>query len=79
MARKVVQTELEEDEYLLLKKAVEKKSMSLKSGLREAVHQWVTTQIPLSEDPLFKVEPVSTGIKTDSSRLDDALYKEKQG
>jgi len=75
----VVQTELEEDEYLLLKKTVEKKSMSLKSGLREAVNQWVTTQIPLSEDPLFKVEPVSTGIKTDSSRLDDALLKEKQG
>jgi len=79
MARKVVQTELEDDEYLLLKKAVEKKGMSIKGGLREAVHQWVTTQIPLSEDPLFNVEPVKTGVKTDSSRLDDALYKEKKG
>ena len=79
MARKVVQTELEEDEYLLLKKAVDKKGMSIKGGLREAVHQWVTTQIPLSEDPLFNVEPVKTGVKTDSSRLDDALYKEKKG
>lgn len=75
----MVQTELEEDEYLLLKKAVEKKGMSIKGGLREAVHQWVTTQIPLSEDPLFNVEPVKTGVKTDSSRLDDALYKEKKG
>lgn len=75
----MVQTELEEDEYLLLKKTVEKKRMSLKGGLREAVHLWVTTQIPLSEDPLFKVEPVSTGVKTDSSRLDDALYRDKQG
>ena len=75
----MVQTELEEDEYLLLKKTVEKKGMSIKGGLREAVHQWVTTQIPLSEDPLFNVEPVKTGVKTDSSRLDDALYKEKKG
>ena len=75
----MVQTELEDDEYLLLKKAVEKKGISLKSGLREAVHQWVTTQIPLSEDPLFNVEPVKTGVKTDSSRLDDPLYKEKKG
>jgi len=79
MARKVVQTELEDDEYLLLKKAVEKKGMSLKSGLREAVHMWVTTQIPLSEDPLFNVEPVKTGVETNSSRLDDPLYKEKKG
>ena len=75
----MVQTELEDDEYLLLKKAVDKKGMSIKGGLREAVHQWVTTQIPLSEDPLFNVEPVKTGVKTDSSRLDDALYKEKKG
>ena len=75
----MVQTELEDDEYLLLKKAVEKKGMSLKSGLREAVHMWVTTQIPLSEDPLFNVEPVKTGVETNSSRLDDPLYKEKKG
>jgi len=79
MARKVVQTELEEEEYLLLKKTVEKKGISIKSGLREAVQQWVTTQIPLSDDPIFKVEPVRTGVKTDASRLDDQLYREKQG
>ncbi|MBN2336301.1 hypothetical protein JXL21_12140 [Candidatus Bathyarchaeota archaeon] len=79
MARKVVQTELEDNEYLLLKKTVKKKGISIKDGVREAVHQWVATQIPLSEDPLFNVEPVMTGVKTDSSRLDDALYKEKQG
>ena len=74
MSRKVVQTELEEAEYELLKKTVEKRGISLKKGLREAVNQWVTTQIPVSEDPLFKIKPVKTGIKTDSSSLDKSLY-----
>ena len=77
MARKVVQTELEAAEYELLKKTVEKRGISLKKGLREAVNQWVTTQIPVSEDPLFKVKPVKTGVETDSSKLDKTLYGEK--
>jgi hypothetical protein len=77
MARKVVQTELEDREYELLKKTVEKRGISLKKGLREAVHQWVTTQIPIGEDPLFKVKPEKTGIETDSSRLDKTLYGEE--
>jgi hypothetical protein len=75
MAKKVVQTELEEAEYELFKRTVEKRGMSIKKGLREAVHQWVTTQIPVSEDSLFKIEPVKTGIETDSSNLDKTLYR----
>ena len=77
MARKVVQTELEDMEYELLKRTVEKRGISIKKGVREAVHQWVTTQIPVSEDPLFKIEPVKTGVETDSSNLDKTLYRGK--
>lgn len=78
MARKVVQTELEEKEYRLLKEAVDKQGLSLKRGVREAVLQWVSTQIPVSEDPLFKLKPVKTGVETDSSKLDERLYREKR-
>jgi len=78
MARKVVQTELEDKEYRLLKEAVDKQGLSLKRGVREAVLQWVSTQIPISEDPLFSVKPVKTGVETDSSKLDERLYREKR-
>lgn len=78
MARKVVQTELEDKEYRLLKEAVDKQGLSLKRGVREAVLQWVSTQIPVSEDPLFNVKPVRTGVETDSSKLDERLYREKR-
>ena len=79
MARKVVQTDLDDDEYRLLREVVEKRGITLKSGLREAVRQWVSTQIPVSEDPLFRVEPVKTGVKTDASNLDRHLYRERPG
>jgi hypothetical protein len=79
LARKVVQTDLDDDEYRLLKEVVEKRGITLKSGLREAVRQWVSAQIPVSEDPLFRVEPVSTGVKTDASNLDRRLYGERPG
>lgn len=78
MAKKVVQTELEDKEYRLLKEAVDKQGLSLKRGVREAVLQWVSTQIPVSEDPLFSVKPVRTGVETDSSKLDERLYGEKR-
>lgn len=78
MAKKVVQTELEDKEYRLLKEAVDKQGLSLKKGVREAVLQWVSTQIPVSEDPLFSVKPVRTGVETDSSKLDERLYGEKR-
>jgi hypothetical protein len=78
VARKVVQTELDDKEYMLLKEAVDKKGLSLKKGVREAVLQWVSTQIPVSEDPLFKVKPVRTGVETDASKLDGRLYREKR-
>lgn len=74
--KKVVQTELVGEEYELLKKAVEKGGLTIKSGLREAVLQWISTRIPVAEDPLFKVQPLKTGVKTDSSRLDEGLYGE---
>lgn len=74
---KVVQTELVKPEYELFQRAVEKRGLTIKQGLREAVQQWVSTQIAVAEDPLFRVKPVKTGVKTDSSKLDEVLYRGK--
>jgi len=74
---KVVQTELVEREYEIFQKVVEKRGLTIKQGLREAVQQWVSIQIGVAEDPLFKVKPVKTGVKTDSSKLDKLLYEGK--
>jgi len=73
----VVQTELVEQEYELLQKVAEKRGVTIKHSLREAVQQWIGTQVPITEDPLFKIKPVRTGVKTDSSKLDKLLYKEE--
>ena len=78
LARKVVQTDLDDNEYNLLKEIVEKRGFTLKEGLREAVRQWVIAQIPVSEDPLFKLAPVKTGVETDASKLDGRLYGDDQ-
>lgn len=74
---KVVQTELVKREYEIFQKVVKKRMLTIKQGLREAVQQWVSTQIAVAEDPLFKVKPVKTGVKTDSSKLDKPLYEGK--
>ena len=76
MAQKNVQTELPEEEYRLLVKTVKENNLTIKEGVREAVRQWIETKIPLSEDPLFGLKPVKTGVRTDSSRLDEELYGE---
>ena len=72
---KVVQTELLEREYEIFQKVVEKRGLTIKGGLREAVQLWVSAQMPVGEDPLFKVEPMKTGVKTNSSKLDRLLYE----
>jgi hypothetical protein len=73
--KKVVQTEITEQEYVLFQKSAKKKGLTIKQGLREAIQQWISTQIPLEEDPLFKVKPENTGVKTDSKKLDKLLYE----
>jgi hypothetical protein len=76
MDQKNVQTELPEEEYRLLVKTAKEKNITIKQGVREAVRQWIETSIPLAEDPLFELKPVKTGVRTDSSKLDEELYGE---
>jgi hypothetical protein len=76
MDQKNVQTELPEEEYRLLVKTAKEKNITIKQGVREAVRQWIETSITLAEDPLFELKPVKTGVRTDSSKLDEELYGE---
>lgn len=72
---KVVQTEVESSEYEMLEKILKKRRMTIKEAVREAIVNWIGLQTPISEDPLFKLEPAKTGVKTDSSRIDELLYR----
>ncbi|HIH87833.1 TPA: hypothetical protein HA344_01320 [Candidatus Bathyarchaeota archaeon] len=74
---KVVQTELDEKEYRLLKEVSKKKGLSIKETLRKATVTYIEDQLPLEEDPIFKVKPRGTSVKTNASRLDEQLYREK--
>ena len=74
--KKVVQTEIEMNEYEALRRVVEKRGLTIKQGLREAIQQWVAMQSSFEEDPIFKVRAVKTGVKTNSSNLDRTLYGE---
>jgi len=71
---KVVQTEVDASEYGILESIVRKRRMTIKEAVREAIESWIGLQTPLEEDPLFKLKPARTGVKTDSSKLDEALY-----
>ena len=78
MKERVVQTELPEQEYELLREVVRRRKLSIKEGLKEAIRQWINVQIPIEDDPLFKVSPVRTGVSTDSANLDERLYRGAQ-
>jgi len=73
----VVQTELEEKEYRILREASRVRGLSIKEGLREAAREWSTNQIPFSEDPLFRPKSRRTGVRSDASKLDKQLYRER--
>ncbi len=71
---KVVQTEVNPADYEALEKVVKKRRITIKDAVREALTSWIGLQTPLDEDPIFKLRPRRTGVKTDSSKLDDLLY-----
>jgi len=75
--RKVVQTEVTRQEYELLQKASDKKGVTIKEGVREAIKEWAREQIPLTEDPFFNLKPIDFGVKTDSSKIEKLLYSGK--
>jgi len=75
---KVVQTEVNEKEYKALEAIAKRRNLTIKSAVRRAIASWIGLQAPVSEDPLLKLKPEKTGVKTDASRLDEVLYGRRQ-
>ncbi len=69
-----MQTEVNQADYEALEKMVKRRRITIKEAVREAVASWIGLQTPLDEDPLFKIKPRRTGVKTDSSKLGELLY-----
>jgi len=75
---KVVQTELEEDEYKRFKEAIKHKGMTVKDAVRAAITTWTSGSLPLeTKDPFFKLEPADFGDPMLSSKIDEILYGRK--
>ena len=75
--RKVVQTELEQDDYEALASLAKRKNITIKEAAREALRLWSTSVSDLSEDSLFKLKPVEFKVKVRSDEIEDFLYKRK--
>lgn len=76
---KVVQTELDEKDFSVFKRALKRRGVTVKDGAREAIKQWSRAQMSIEDDPLFMVKPVRTGVRTDSSDLDGEAYRKVSG
>jgi len=71
---KVVQTQVNETVYKALETIVRKRRVTIKDAVREAIVSWIGLQTPVADDPLLRLKPVKTGVKTDASKLDETLY-----
>jgi hypothetical protein len=71
---KVVRTEVDASDYDILESIAKKRKMTIKEAVREAIESSIAPQMPLEEDPLFKITPTRTRVKTDSSKLDEVLH-----
>ena len=74
---KIVQTELDEIEYKRFKELSKSQGLSIKETLRDAAIHYIEEKTPPEKDPIFRVRPRKTGVKTDASRLDEQLYSER--
>jgi hypothetical protein len=70
---KVAQTEVDEKEYEALEAIAKRRNLTIKGAVRWAIASWIWLQTPISEDPLLKLKPERTGVKTDASKLDEML------
>jgi hypothetical protein len=75
--KKVVQTELEHDDYEELARVATSKKMTIKEAARDALRWWTVSNSDLNEDPLFKLKPVEFKLKAGSDEIETFLYKRK--
>ncbi|HLE64600.1 MAG TPA: hypothetical protein VI816_00570 [Candidatus Bathyarchaeia archaeon] len=76
-AKKVVQTELGEDEYEILSTVAKREKLTIKEAARRALLEWSMSALDLKEDPLFRLRPVKFRQKVRASEIDRFLYHAK--
>jgi len=75
MARRIVQTILEESEYEEFRRASKRVRKTLREAAREAIRKWAEETSGVSaEDPLFRIRSVSYGDPKASEYHDRLLY-----
>ena len=76
--RKVVQTELDLEDYEALSNIAKSKSMTIKEAMKEALRSWTVGATNLADDPLFKLRPIEFKVKVKSDEIDAYLYKRRK-
>lgn len=76
-SKKVVQTELGEDEYEVLSTIAKREGLTIKEAARRALLEWSTSALDLKQDPLFRLKPVKFKVKVYASEIDRFLYHAK--
>ncbi len=76
-SKKVVQTELGEDEYEVLSAIAKREGLTIKEAARRALLEWSMSGLDLKQDPLFRLKPVKFREKIRSSEIDRFLYHAK--
>lgn len=76
-SRKVVQTELGEDEYEVLSTVAKREGLTIKEAARRALLEWSVSGLDLKEDSIFRLKPVKFREKIKASEIDRFLYHAK--
>lgn len=70
LKKKVVQIELEPDDYETLLTLAKSRSMTIKEAAGEALRLWTAQATDLRKDPLFKLKPVEFKMKVRSDEIE---------
>ncbi len=76
-SKKVVQTELGEDEYEAVSALAKKEGLTIKEAARRALLEWTMSGIDMAQDPFFRLKPIKFREKIRNSEIDRFLYHAK--
>ena len=68
---KIVQTDLDDEEYQMLVDFLDKRNLTIKEGLREAIRLLLRQELDFKNDPFFKSRMEAQSGRTDVSEHHD--------
>ncbi len=72
---KVVQTRVSEELHKKILEIAKREEKSIKDIVREALEEWIIWRSDVEEDTFLNSEPIDFSIDTDSSNLEELIYK----